>query len=73
VLTHQRRALAATVLIAWLILLTWPWRRHAPQWASERGVEVRRALAAAADNEPLWPTQITAGRVRELIREYNLH
>jgi hypothetical protein len=72
-LARQRRALAATVLIAWLILLIWPWRRHAPQWANERGVEVRRRLAAAADNEPLWPTQITAGRARELIREYNLH
>ncbi len=73
VLARQRRALAATVLIAWLVLLTWPWRRHAPQWANERGVEVRRALAAAADNEPLWPAQMTAGRARELIHEYNLH
>ena len=72
-LARQRRILAVTVSIAWLVLLTWPWRRHAPQWANERGVQVRRSLAAAADNEPLWPTQITAGRVRELIREYNLH
>jgi hypothetical protein len=73
VLARRRRALAVSVMIAWLVLLTWPWRRHAPQWANERGVEVRRALAAAADNEPLWPTQMTAGRARELIREYNLH
>jgi hypothetical protein len=73
VAARQRRAIAAMVLVAWLALLTWPWRRHAPQWANERGVEVRRALAAAADNEPLWPSQMTAGRARELIREYNLH
>ena len=73
VAARQRRALAAVVLIAWFALLAWPWRRHAPQWANERGVEVRRALAAAADNDPLWPTQMTAGRARELIREYNLH
>ena len=73
VLARQRRELASTVLIAWLVLLTWPWRRHAPQWANERGVEVRGALAAAADNDPLWPTQMTAGRARELIHEYNLH
>lgn len=73
VAARQRRALAVVVLIAWFAVLAWPWRRHAPQWANERGVEVRRALAAAADNEPLWPTQMTAGRARELIREYNLH
>jgi hypothetical protein len=73
VAARQRRALAVVVLIAWFAVLAWPWRRHAPQWANERGVEVRRALAAAADNDPLWPTQMTAGRARELIREYNLH
>ena len=73
VAARQRRALAVVVLIAWFALLAWPWRRHAPQWANERGVEVRRALAVAADNDPLWPTQMTAGRARELIREYNLH
>ena len=73
VVARQRRALAVVVLIAWLAVLAWPWRRHAPQWANERGVEVRRALATAADNEPLWPTQMTAGRARELIREYHLH
>jgi hypothetical protein len=73
VVAGQRRALAVVVLIAWFAVLAWPWRRHAPRWANERGVEVRRALAAAADNDPLWPTQMTAGRARELIREYNLH
>ena len=73
VVARRRRAVAAVVLLAWLALLTWPWRRHAPQWAQERGIEVRHALEVTADSEPVWPTQITGGRARELIREYNLH
>ena len=73
VLARQRRAVAATVFIAWLIVLAWPWRRHAPRWVQERGVQVRRSLEMTADSDPLWPTQITAARARELIREYHLH
>jgi hypothetical protein len=76
VLLHRAvPSLKAFVLLSviWAALLGYPWKRHIARWSESRGVQVRQALASAADNDKFGLPSITAGRARELIREYNLH
>lgn len=59
--------------VAWVVLIGSPWKRHAGIWAYQRGVEVRRAIAATPDDQRFGLPVITAGRARELIARYGLH
>ena len=60
-------------MVAWVVLVGSPWKRHAGMWGYQRGVEVKRAIAAARDDERFGLPLITAGRARELIAKYGLH
>ena len=44
-----------------------------PIWAVWRGAEIRTALRQNADGERFDPSSLTAGRARQLIRQYHLH
>lgn len=60
-------------MVMWVMLVGSPWKRHAGMWGYQRGVEVRQALAATADDQRFGLPEITAGRARELIARYRLH
>ena len=60
-------------VLMWVALIGSPWKRHAGIWGYQRGVEIRAAIAAAADDQRFGKTEITAGRARELIRRFGLH
>ncbi len=68
-----RREAQVMVLLLSMGLLGYPWRRHIPTWAAWRGAEIRMALDRKADSERFDPSSLTAGRARQLIRQYRLH
>ena len=60
-------------MVVWVVLIGSPWKRHAGIWGYQRGVEVRRAIAATPDDRRFGLPDITAGRARELTRRFGLH
>jgi hypothetical protein len=53
--------------------LAFPWKRHADQWATERGTNLRTSIRQTGPNDRFDPSTLTAGRARELMNRYNLH
>jgi hypothetical protein len=70
---RSRRLIQAAVLLVWIPVLVYPWKRHAPRWAGWRGVEIRDRLATVPDSSRFDPSSLTAGRARELVERYHLH
>lgn len=70
---RSRRLIQAAVLLVWIPVLAYPWKRHAPRWAAWRGVEIRERLATVPDGSRFDPSSLTAGRARELVTLYHLH
>jgi hypothetical protein len=68
-----RKEARVIVLAASLGLLGYPWRTHLPLWARLRGADIRMAIDQKADDERFDPSSLSAGRARELIRQYHLH
>ncbi len=67
------RAVLGVILLGWALLLGYPWRRHIDRWSRTRGIEVRRALAAAAPDQRFGRASLAAGSARELVALYHLH
>lgn len=70
---RHRHASVILSIVFWFALLGYPWKRHIVRWSDSRGVQVRHALPSTADDKRFGLPSITAGRARELMREYNLH
>lgn len=68
-----RREARVIVLLLSIALLGYPWGRHIQIWAAWRGTEIRAAVLRNPDSERFDPSPLTAGRARELIRQYRLH
>ena len=68
-----RKEARVMVLLLAIGLLGYPWRRHIQTWAVWRGAEIRGALRQNADGERFDPSSLTAGRARQLIRQFDLH
>jgi len=63
----------AVFVLAWGLLLAYPWRRYSARWSEWRGMEARAALASSPEDKRFGLPGITAGRARELIAIYHLH
>ena len=70
---RPRRLARTAVLLVWVPLMAYPWKRHAPRWAGWRGVEIRDRMARVPDGAHFDPSSLTAGRARELAKLYHLH
>jgi hypothetical protein len=72
-LVQHKKAVQVAVLVVWMLVLAYPWKRHAPRWAAWRGVEIRTRVDTYPADARIDPSPVTAGQARELTRRYRLH
>jgi hypothetical protein len=72
-LVRYKKTVQAAVFLVWILVLAYPWKRHAPRWAYWRGEDIRNRLATYPVEARFDPSSITAGRARDLEKHYHLH
>jgi hypothetical protein len=75
-LTFVKRSLQLTTavgLVALVALVALPWPLEASRWADWRGTAIRQEVRSKPSNEQVSFVVVTAGRARELEREFGLH
>lgn len=70
---NVRKEARVLVLLVSLGLFGYPWRTHVPLWVKWRGTDIRAAVEQRGNNDRIDPSSLTAGRTRELVRQYHLH
>jgi hypothetical protein len=73
IVAGQKRWAQIAALLIWVPVLAYPWKRHAPRWASWRGSEIRQSLATLPDDDSVALSHVTVKRAHELEKLYNLH
>jgi hypothetical protein len=62
-LVRYKRTVQVGVWLIWILMLAYPWKRHAPRWAVWRGVEIRTRVATYPADARFDPSSITVTRV----------